>query len=650
MPDPPCALLLLHVLFCPSMCSSAPPCALLLLHVLFCSSMCSSAPPCALLLLHVLFCSSMCSSAPPCALLLLHVLFDRVGNLTHQLKSAGFELPSWVVILYETKGKAKEDKGKATAAAMEAISGGFGPSGKRKISDYFGGDAAVAKAKADESLCLFFAGLRIPEHHADHPLFRNMLRAAAEAGPGYVPPESIDCGKDQKTGTYIADMLRPIVEEVGPQNVVALCTDGGSNYRSACRKLGVEFPHIELTPCATHVIDLLLEDVGKMDWAKKLVDRGNGMINFLRKHHWTRAMLRDPTLPGDKVLQALRPAGTRFGTQYIAMSRLCELEQKLIVLVTGDLWKGWAVGDREEGAEKFAKEVIDPAWWKSAAFFVKLLQRPYEVMRMTDSTRPEMMGRMYDLMLQLTEDMEKVLDADEQQLSRAEKMRISRILKDRWDNSLACAMHVAGRILNPLNQDEEIFGIDVECTKVFKEFIARAQDFYKKYPAMSGVVGREVDLEAAVTAYLESRGSCGMPKAMEAREKVKQGKQTMEQWWMWHCTEWPELARLARRVLSQPVSAASCERNWSMWDLVHTARRNKLGSVKCRDLVYVAHNWNVVHNFHKGPQVGVVKGNIPEAPILEGYVVEEEEEEEEEADEADPKVLEDEYKEYQKKP
>ncbi|CAI7796803.1 unnamed protein product [Closterium sp. NIES-54] len=320
-----------------------------------------------------------------------------------------------------------------------------------------------------------------------------MLRAVAEAGPGYVPPgrkyvggaglqqcririeeglgpikktwgkqgvtiasdmmtnrngraqanvllindnggmftESIDYGKDQKTGTYIVDMLKPIVEEVGPHNVVALCTDGGSNYRSACRK--------------------------------------------------------DPTLPGGKVLQALRPAGTRFGTLYIAMSRLCELEQKLIVLVTGDLWKGWAVGGREEGAEKFAKEVIDPASWKSAAFFVKLLQRPY----------------------QLTEDMEKVLDADEQQLSRAEKLRISRILKDRWDNSLACAMHVAGRILNLLNQDKEIFGVDVECTKVFKEFIARAQDFYKKYLAMSGVVGREVDLEAAVTAYLESRGILG---------------------------------------------------------------------------------------------------------------------------------------------
>ncbi|CAI7861835.1 unnamed protein product [Closterium sp. NIES-53] len=52
----------------------------------------------------------------------------------------------------------------------------------------------------------------------------------------------------------------------------------------------------------------------------------------------------------------------------------CELAKKMIALVAGDQWKGWAMGDREEEAEKFAKEVIDPAWWKSTAFFVKLLQ------------------------------------------------------------------------------------------------------------------------------------------------------------------------------------------------------------------------------------------------------------------------------------
>ncbi|CAI5513630.1 unnamed protein product [Closterium sp. Naga37s-1] len=52
-----------------------------------------------------------------------------------------------------------------------------------------------------------------------------------------------------------------------------------------------------------------------------------------------------------------------------------------------------------------------------------------------------------------------------------------------------------------------------------------------------------------------------------------------------------------------------------------------------RDLVFVAHNWNVVHNHHKGAagagpsgevrKAGIVEGNIPPRPLPEGYKLEE---------------------------
>ncbi|GJP83285.1 hypothetical protein CLOP_g13457 [Closterium sp. NIES-67] len=113
----------------------------------------------------------------------------------------------------------------------------------------------------------------------------------------------------------------------------------------------------------------------------------------------------------------------------------------------------------------------------------------------------------------------------------------------------------------------------------------------------------------------------------------------MVRWWTWHGTDHPALTALACRVLTQAVSAAACERNWAVWDSVHTAKRNRLGSEKCRDLVYVAHNWHVVHNWYKKEEgLGVVAGNIPEPPMPEGYNVLEEE-----AEEGEDDVLEDEY-------
>ncbi|CAI7848681.1 unnamed protein product, partial [Closterium sp. NIES-53] len=109
---------------------------------------------------------------------------------------------------------------------------------------------------------------------------------------GAVFEQAVDCHMESKTGGYIASLLRPVIDKVGPENVVAICTDGGSNYASAARKIASTWPHIEHVPCATHVLDLMMEDVGKMGWAKGLVEKGGMMINFVRNHHFTRAYIK----------------------------------------------------------------------------------------------------------------------------------------------------------------------------------------------------------------------------------------------------------------------------------------------------------------------------------------------------------------------
>ncbi|CAI5990794.1 unnamed protein product [Closterium sp. NIES-65] len=487
-----------------------------------------------------------------------------------------------------------------------------------------------------------WAALHLPEHLADHPLWRNAVRCITDAGHGYVPPkrryvggaglarcrekierglapitaswkrdgvtigsdmmtdksgrpqanillindsgsvftETIDCKLETKTGGYIASVLRPIIEKVGPANIVALCMDGGSNYAAACRELMLEYPHIEHVPCATHVMDLLMEDIGEMDWAKDIVAKAGVIITFVRAHHFTKGYMRSPQVKGGKGKQVLKPAGTRFGTQFIAVQRLCEVRSALTQMVLSPEWQAWAKG-RKPLVEPFATMIMDAVWWKGAEFFVALLKIPFVVMRKTDSTAKGMMGRMYDLMLQLTEDINAKLEEEE-----------------------------AGLVLSSSER--------TEVTVTRKE----GEELRASHVIQDGL-----------TAFNTLQGSFGLPDAISDRELVKAGKKTAVQWWTWHGTEHPELTTLACRVLSQPVSASACERNWAVWESIHTAKRNRLGSEKCRDLVYVAHNWNIVRNWHKGAEgVTVLPGNIPEASLPEGYneVLEEDEEEGEE--------------------
>ncbi|CAI5482311.1 unnamed protein product [Closterium sp. Yama58-4] len=403
--------------------------------------------------------------------------------------------------MYETNAEQQDLKRGAAAAAihstLDAVSGN--PEKKSKITGFFGDEATCAKEDADNALCLLFAALELPERIADDPVFRYVVQCIARAEPGYVPPkrryiggaglkkmevalapvaaswkrdgvtvssdmmtdrcgrpqanvllvndsaavfeQAVDCNMESKTGGYIASLLRPVIDKVGPENVVAICADGGSNYASAAKKIASTWPHIEQEPCATHVLDLMMEDVGKMGWAKGLVEKEGEMITFVRNHHFTRAYMKK-------------------------------------VGGSSEEWKVWAAGDKDRkmAAEKFRAAVMDEKWWGMAAFFTSLMEVPFKVMRATDSSAKGMMDKLYDIILQLTEDINDNLDDAGDFLTRVERADITRIVKDRWDNSLACPMHVVGRILNPANQVEGIFRKDVECARVFKDCIERHYD------------------------------------------------------------------------------------------------------------------------------------------------------------------------------
>jgi hypothetical protein len=54
-----------------------------------------------------------------------------------------------------------------------------------------------------------------------------------------------------------------------------------------------------------------------------------------------------------------------------------------------------------------------------------------------------------------------------------------------------------------------------------------------------------------------------------------------KQWWGIHGQHTPELKSIALKVLGQPSSSSTCEKNWSTYGFVHILRRNKLGFSIC---------------------------------------------------------------------
>ncbi|XP_057870855.2 uncharacterized protein LOC131077381 [Cryptomeria japonica] len=89
----------------------------------------------------------------------------------------------------------------------------------------------------------------------------------------------------------------------------------------------------------------------------------------------------------------------------------------------------------------------------------------------------------------------------------------------------------------------------------------------------------------------------------------RRGKQQPDLWWEIYGTGTPNLQKIVVRVLSQPCSASRCERNWSVFESIHTKERNRLTQTWLNDLVFIRYNLRL--------RIRKVEGVSPEAIDLD---------------------------------
>ena len=96
--------------------------------------------------------------------------------------------------------------------------------------------------------------------------------------------KSIDASSFMKTGEKTFELLDAFVEQIGEVNVVQVISDNGSNYVFTGKLLEAKRPNLYWTPCATHCIDLVLEDIGKIPRIAKTLERAIQLIGYIYNH------------------------------------------------------------------------------------------------------------------------------------------------------------------------------------------------------------------------------------------------------------------------------------------------------------------------------------------------------------------------------
>eukprot|EP00253_Pinus_taeda_P014300 PITA_14300 len=250
--------------------------------------------------------------------------------------------------------------------------------------------------------------------------------------------QSVDASDKVKDGQLLFQLLDKVVEEMGVANVVQVITNNASNYVLASKLLEEKHKTIFWTPCDAHCIDLMLEDIGKLEWVKNIVDHAKSITKFIYNHSWILSLMRKRT-GGEDII---RPAITRFATHFLTLQSMLSQHRNLQKMFSSDEWNQSNWPHKLEGKE-LKKKVNEETFWRKAAKIVKLAEPLVKVLRLVDGERLAM-GFIYEAM-----------DQAKEHIKRAYKDKVAKygpiwaIIDERWNNQFHCPIHAAGYFLNP---------------------------------------------------------------------------------------------------------------------------------------------------------------------------------------------------------
>ncbi|XP_023737709.1 uncharacterized protein LOC111885697 [Lactuca sativa] len=353
----------------------------------------------------------------------------------------------------------------------------------------------------------------------------------------------VDASDIQTNATNMCNLFAKIVEMVGKNNVVQFVTDNAANYKLAGTKLSERYPTITWSPCAAHCLNLILKDVSELDNLKSLVTRASRVTVFIYNHKWPLNWLRKR--PGWK--EIICPGATRFGTAFIALQSLFDHKSDLQAMVTSNEFKKML---NVRNASDCRDIVMNKEFWKNCLIIVKVMTPLLKLLWLCDSNEKPAISYVYKGMRRARKGV-KELFKKKKELYKP----YANIIDSRWDRMLRKSIHCAAYWLNPtIEYDRENL-----CKKneVFQGVLDMAEKNFN---------GDElVDLTMSLGHFGEAASTFGRPSVVASRSISRP-----DEWWKLFGGDLPVLQKFAIRLLSQTASSSGYERNWSVFQRIHT--------------------------------------------------------------------------------
>jgi hypothetical protein len=417
-----------------------------------------------------------------------------------------------------------------------------------------------------------------------------------------------DCSGNVKNGQYISDFVCEHVESLPePRNVVAVLMDNAT--RSAWPIIEKRCPWIVCAPCMPHVLDLLLEDIGKMATVASVFERGAALRKFVRNHQHVLAAFRDVSEG-----ELSNPGATRFKTVLIGLLSLIKHRDAVTqAMVSTEVAKAVKAAQAPTPALYAAAKAtaMSDTFWEEADMVVAIMEPIARLLTFCDSDAPTMSKVHYSMFL--------VQEAIEALSTPADmKAEILALLRARWDYGFS-PLQGAAYVLDPEFWD---CPSDPETKAAFRAMVDKT---YAYPPELDDDASPE-DLAAREAVRAELRGKRAAAERqlriykdridVFARDITIENARHMSaaDWWAEYGEEVPELQLVATRCCGCVSGAGAAERGHKEMAFLLTKIRNRMQWPKTEKMLYVRINENMMRKRQRiGFRVAVADASTMEA-------------------------------------
>lgn len=377
--------------------------------------------------------------------------------------------------------------------------------------------------------------------------------------------KSVDLSEISESPEGLLNLFDTIVQEVGPKNIVNFVTDTSPLFKAAGILLVEKYKTFFSSVCAAHCVELILEEIEKMEEAKEVVGKAKRIVQFIYNNVWVLNQIKKRS-GGREIIQL---ESTRYFSIFLTLQNILSLKDHLHQTFTSGAWMQSNLSKSGAGLE-VTKITADPLFWSKCDHVTMGTKPLLSVLQFLESEEKPSTGFIYDAFEKAKNSVMLAFNQKESVYLPYLKA-IDHVLVKEFQSPL----HVAAYYLNP----------SIFYSSTFLSSKGIQKGLLDCIEALEPDITSQVMITNNINFYEEAVGDFGRPVALHGRDSLAPAT-----WWSLYGTDYPDLQRLAVRILSQTCSITRCCKSSSMFKYLYLKKKNWLEKQKMNDLAFAHYN------------------------------------------------------------